>query len=202
LYAPGGVLAPAVRVKTAVPPALTDAGANEALAPAGTPVADRVTLSALPDVTAVEIVLVTVPPCATETLVGLAAIEKSLRTVTLMLVVCVAEAPAPVMVRLKVPPGVLAPGVSVSVELAPAVTLVGLNVAVAPAGSPVTDSATLCAAPAVIAVEIVLVALPPAEAETAAGLALIEKSLPTAPTVKLTAVVCVAAVPVPVTVRL
>jgi len=58
-------------------------------------------------------------------------------------VVCVAEGPVPVTVTLKVPGVVLAPALSVSVELFPAVTEVGLNEAVAPAGNPLADKFTL-----------------------------------------------------------
>ena len=39
-------------------PAVTEDGLNEAVAPAGNPLADKLTVSALPLVTAVEIVLV------------------------------------------------------------------------------------------------------------------------------------------------
>ena len=49
----------------------------------------------------------------------------------------------------------------VKVELPPAVTAVGLNVAVAPAGSPLALSVTVCAEPLTTAVLMVLVALCP-----------------------------------------
>src|SRR5438132_12533976 len=67
-----------LNVRVELPPAVTDPGLNDAVVPAGTPVALRVTLSAEPLVTAVEIVDVALPPCRAETLFGLAAIEKSL----------------------------------------------------------------------------------------------------------------------------
>ncbi|TME25142.1 MAG: hypothetical protein E6I64_11435 [Chloroflexi bacterium] len=51
-----------------------------------------------------------------------------------------------------------------------------MNVALAPAGSPLALSATVCAEPLVTAVEMVEVPLPPAVTVTALGFALIEKS--------------------------
>jgi hypothetical protein len=51
---------------------------NEAVVPAGRPLAESVTLSAEPLVTAVVMVEVVLPPCTAETLLGLALIEKSL----------------------------------------------------------------------------------------------------------------------------
>jgi hypothetical protein len=89
-------------VKVALPPAVTEAGLNEAVAPAGTPDALRLTVSVTPEVTAVETLLLPLPPLVTATLAGLAAIEKSFATTGLMtnetLAVCVAEAPVPVTV--------------------------------------------------------------------------------------------------------
>ena len=88
-----------------------------------------------------------------------------------------------------------------SVELAPAVTLLGLNDAVVPLGRPLALRATDSAVPLTTAVEIVEVALPPCAAETLFGLALIEKSLAGgAVTVSVTVVLCVALGAVPVTV--
>src|SRR5260370_69422 len=94
-----------------------------------------------PEVTAVEIVLVPDPPGAMLKLVGMAEIEKSFADVTMNVteVECVAEAPVPVTVTVYVPTGVLAPAVSVSVELLPAVTEKGLKEAVAPAGTPLAE---------------------------------------------------------------
>jgi hypothetical protein len=85
------------------PPAVTEAGLNEAVAPAGTPEALRLTVCATPEVTAVEMALVpAAPPWTTLSEAGAALIEKSLATAGLMtnetLAVCVAEAPVPVMV--------------------------------------------------------------------------------------------------------
>jgi hypothetical protein len=97
-------------------------------------------------------------------------------TVSVTVVVCVAEVPAPVTVTAEVPVGVAAAAVMVSVELAPAVTLVGLNDAVAPAGSPEAERATVWGEPLVTAVEIVVVALDPWLTVTPGGLAPMEKS--------------------------
>jgi hypothetical protein len=97
-----------------------------------------------------------------------------------------------------VPGVVLLPTVRVSVELAPAEIGLGLKPALVPEGTPVALKLTLCGEPVVTAVEMVLVALPPWDALTPLGLALIEKS--EAVTVRLTGVLWVALLPVPVTV--
>ena len=60
------------------PPAVTEAGLNDAVAPAGRPLAEKVTVCAEPLVTAVETVVETEPPGLTEPAVGEAATEKSL----------------------------------------------------------------------------------------------------------------------------
>ena len=73
-------------------------------------------------------------------------------------------------------PAAAVPLSSVSVELLPAVTEVGLNVAVAPPGTPETVRATPCADPLVTAVEIVELPLAPDGTVTVFGLAVIEKS--------------------------
>jgi hypothetical protein len=60
-----------------------------------------------------------------------------------------------------VPVAVAAPTDNVRVELAPAVTVVGLKDAVVPAGRPLALRVTDSAVPLAIAVETVEVALPP-----------------------------------------
>ncbi len=90
--------------------------------------------------------------------------------------VCVAEAPVPVIVTLDVPVGVLELVVIVTVEDAPAVTELGLKLAVAPVGRPEAESATLCALPEVTAVETVAVAELPGVTVAAVGLTESEKS--------------------------
>src|SRR5262245_57257050 len=70
-YVPGGVLVEVVMVMVDEPPALTDPGLNDAFAPAGRPLAENVTVSAEPEVTAVFTVAFTEPPGALEPEVGL-----------------------------------------------------------------------------------------------------------------------------------
>ena len=69
---------PAFSVRVELPPAVTEVGLNEAVAPEGRPLAESATLCALPLVTAVEIVEVPEAPWLTVTVVGLALMEKSL----------------------------------------------------------------------------------------------------------------------------
>src|SRR5437879_7454106 len=119
-------------------------------------------------------------------------------TVRVTEVVCVAEVPVPVTVSVYVPAAAV-PVFTVSVELPPAVTDVGLSAAVAPLGTPVTERLNVCALHDVTAVEIVLVPEAPCRRLKLVGLAAIEK-LFGGLTVSVTEVVCVAEVPVPVTV--
>ena len=92
----------------------------------------------------------------------------------------------------------LPPTFTVIVEELPAVTVVGLKLIVTPAGCPLALNVTDWAAPAVTAVLIVDVPLPPCWTLRVPGLAAIEKSDNV--TVSATEVVCVALAPVPVTV--
>jgi len=176
-YVPGAAV-PVFTVSVELPPAVTDVGLSAAVAPLGTPVTERLTVCALPEVTAVEIVLVPEAPCTRLKLVGLAAIEKLFGglTVSVTEVVCVAEVPVPVTVSVYVPAAAV-PVFTVSVELPPAVTDVGLSDAVAPLGTPVTERLTVCALPEVTAVEIVLVPEAPCTRLKLVGLAAIEKLL-------------------------
>src|SRR5215471_2737115 len=73
-----GVAVPALTVSVELPPAVTDVGLREAVAPLGTPETARLTVPALPEMTAVDMVLEPLVPCARLRLLGLAAIEKSL----------------------------------------------------------------------------------------------------------------------------
>src|SRR6266511_3645116 len=136
-YVPGVVPAPTVKVSVELPPAVTDAGLKEAVVPEGRPLVFNAMPSALPLVIAVDMVEVPVPPCATETELGFALIEKSLSAVTVRftVVVCVALAAVPVTVIGYVP-GVVAPTLNVSVELPPAVTEGGSKATVVPEGRP------------------------------------------------------------------
>ena len=93
-----------------------------------------------------------------------------------------------------------APTFTVIVDEPPAVTEVGLKLTVVPVWTPPALRLTVWAEPLVTAVEIVDVALPPCRAETLFGLAVIEKSLGAAVTVRATVVLWVALGAVPVTV--
>src|SRR5439155_19452408 len=76
VYVPAAAV-PAPSVSVELPPAVTDAGLNEAVAPEGRPLALSETVCAEPLVTAVVIVEVALPFCVAETELGLALIEKS-----------------------------------------------------------------------------------------------------------------------------
>jgi hypothetical protein len=179
VYVPAGVDAAVLIVSVDDPPAVTELGFKLAVAPDGSPLALSDIDCADPLVTAVEMVDVAPPPCVTDTLAGLAVIEKSLATtVSDRVVECVALAPVPVTVTVYVPAGVVAAVLIVSVDDPPAVTELGLKLAVAPEGSPLALSDTDCAEPLVTAVEIVEVAVPPWFVDTLAGAAAIEKSFP------------------------
>src|SRR5438552_13701382 len=79
VYVPA-VAVPAPSVSVELPPAVTDAGVNEAVAPEGRPLALSETVCAEPLVTAVAMVEVAVAFCVAETELGLALMEKSFVT--------------------------------------------------------------------------------------------------------------------------
>src|SRR2546421_594599 len=95
-------------------------------------------------------------------------------TVRLTDVLCVAV-PVPVTVSVYVP-GVAVPAPTVRVELAPVVTEVGLALALASWGAPVTVRSIVSGLPLVAAVEMVVVPLAPWTRDRLVGFALIEKS--------------------------
>ena len=198
---PGVVEAPTLNVSVELAPELTDAGLNEAVTPAGKAPVLSATDSAFPLVSAVEMVEAVLLPCCAETLLGLALIEKSFRTMTVSetLVPWLLLGAVPVTVTVYIPGVVLVPTAKVRIELPPAVTELGLKDAVVPEGTPLVLSTTVSAIPLVTAVEIVEVVEAPCVAETLAGLAAIEKSFGTV-TVRFTVVECVALAAVPVTV--
>src|SRR5262249_13201127 len=101
---PVAALPDALRVSVdAPPPEVTVAGANEALTPVGRPAADRATAWPLPEVIVAGIWVAVLPPCATETLVGLALSAKSLAgAVTLNVTSCEWLAPPAVPVTVTV----------------------------------------------------------------------------------------------------
>ena len=83
-----------VTVRIELCPAVTAAGSNDALAPAGSPPIDSVTVRAVPEVTCVSTLYVVLEPWTTLCVEGLALIAKSSGTgavtVRLTAVVCVA----------------------------------------------------------------------------------------------------------------
>ena len=122
-------------------------------------------------------------------------------TVRLTDVLCVAV-PVPVTVIVYVP-GAAVPAATVKVEPPPVVTEVGLSVADAPFGAPVTVRLIVSGLPLVTAVEMVDVPVAPWTRDRLVGLAVMEKSFGggAAVTVSVTVALCIALVAVPVTVR-
>jgi len=164
-------------------PAVTDAGSNVALAPEGRPLADRLTVRAVPDATCVLTANVVLDPASTDWLGGPALMEKSsiaaAVTVRLAAVECVAggELYWPVIVKPKVPTAAVVVVDTVSVELCPAVTDVGLKLALAPEGSPVAERPIGRADPAVACVVTEYVVVEPCTIVRLGGYTPIEKSL-------------------------
>jgi hypothetical protein len=196
---PVGVPLVIATVNVDVPPAVTEAGANVPVAPEGNPATERFTVWAVPDVTWVVTVNVVFAPWTTVWLEGLAPMEKSSAaaavTVRLTVVEWVVGGDAywPVIVSVDVPTAADVVVAIVSVELCPAVTDAGLNVALAPKGSPLAERVTVRAVPDTTSVLTANVVLEPATTVRLAGLALIEKSsvAVAAVTVRLTEVECV-----------
>jgi|SRR5579859_97139 len=146
VYVPAAAV-PVVTVRVELPPAVTEVGLKLAVAPEGTPVTLKLTVCAEPLVTAVLIVEVPLLPWTMERLLGLALIEKSLvagaLTVRLAVVEWLPLVAVPWMVRVYVPVRVDEVVDTVMVEELPAVTDVGLKLAVVPDGSPLAESETL-----------------------------------------------------------
>ncbi|TME29942.1 MAG: hypothetical protein E6I66_10500 [Chloroflexi bacterium] len=161
---------------------MTDGGANAPVAPEGNPVTVRFTVCAAPEVTCVVTVYVVLDPWATVWFDGLALMEKSSGGTAVRVRLTVVEwvvggdAYWPVTVRVNVPIAADAVVPIVSVELCPAVTSAGLNVALAPEGSPLANRLTVRAVPDATCVLTVYVVLEPATIVRLAGAALMEKS--------------------------
>src|SRR5439155_5997533 len=173
-----------VTASVALCPAVTAVGMNAALAPAGSPLIDRLTERAVPDVTCVSTVYVVLEPWTTVCVDGLAAIAKSSGTgaVTVKLTAAECVAPdgyCPVTDSVNVPVAAVVVVAMVRTEVPPAFTDAGLKVPVAPAPSPLTDRLTVCAAPDATCVLTVYVVLEPWTTDCAHGLAAIVKSLDT-----------------------
>jgi hypothetical protein len=102
-YEPAETADPTLKVNVEEPPAVTEAGAKPVVTPDGAPLAESATDSATPDTTLVETFTELLLPAETETVGGVAAIEKSFgggaaETVNETGVVCVAEIAVPVTV--------------------------------------------------------------------------------------------------------
>ena len=100
-YVPGVVAGSTVNVRVELEPAVIGFGLNEAVVPVGTPVAESVRLSGEPLRIEVAMVDAALPPCAADTLLGLAPIVKSLGaavTVSVTVVLWVALGAVPVTV--------------------------------------------------------------------------------------------------------
>jgi hypothetical protein len=158
-------------------------------------------VSAVPAVDVVDTAVVIERPWPTVTSAGDAVIEKSGLAITTSdtIVVRVADGAVPVIAIAYVPGAVVASAASVSIDVSPALTLAGMNAAVAPAGRPVAVSAMVSTAPAVDIVDTAVVSEWAWTIVTVVGDALIEKS-GRAITTNDTVVVCVADGAVPVTV--
>jgi len=195
---PVAAVAVVATVRTELPPAATDAGLKEPVAPVPSPLTERVTICAMPEATCVLTVYDVLEPWTTLCAAGLALIAKSSGTgavtVRLTAVECVApDGYWPAMDNVNVPVAAVVVVAMVRTELPPAVTAAGLKEPVAPAGIPLTERLTVRAVPEVTCVFTVYVVLEPWTTLCADGLALIAKSSgTTAVTVKLTAVECVA----------
>jgi hypothetical protein len=172
----GAAFAAAARVSVDVPPAVTLAGEKLPVTPDGSPVTDRAIVCVLPLTAVVDTANVLLDPAGIVRLAGVTAIVKSggvivSDTGTLCWVL------ADVAVTVSVyDPGVAVPPVTDNTEPPPVVMEAGLNDAVAPAGTPVTESASDSATPDTTDVEIVVLPGVLAPAEKLDGFALMAKS--------------------------
>src|SRR5438876_3085491 len=149
-------------------PAVTDAGSNVALAPEDSPLADRLTVRAVPDATWVVTAYVVLEPATIVRLAGAALMEKSSGavaavTVRMATVECDVggELYWPVTVKPNVPVAAVAVVETVRVEFCPALIEEGLKLAFAPDGNPVAERVTVRAAPVVTSVLTVYVLADP-----------------------------------------
>src|SRR5438034_148401 len=155
-------------VRVEAPPAMTDGGANAPVAPEGSPVTVRLTVSAAPEVTCVVTAYVVLDPWATVWFDGLALMEKSSGavvavTVRMATVECDVggELYWPVIVKPNVPVVAVAVVDTVRLEFCPALIEAGVKLAFAPDGNPVAERLTVRAAPAVTSVLTVYVVAEP-----------------------------------------
>jgi hypothetical protein len=139
---PDGVVALVVTDKLDDPEPVTDAGLNDAPAPVGNPLTVKPTLLLNPPDPVTVVVYEVLPPAVTVAEAGVAEMEKSPTTGAFTTSetdeVWLSVPLVPVMVSGEVPVGVVLAVVMVRVEEPDVVTEVGLKLAVAPAGNPVT----------------------------------------------------------------
>ena len=173
----------AFTLSVAVPVVVRDVGLKVSVRPVavGVTVEVNATEELKPPVIVRVIVSVTVaPPRVAVTLAGEAESVKFC-TVRVTVVVCVSVPLVPVMVSVEAPPATVAGTFTVMVEVPDPVTDAGLKLAVALAGSPLTDRLVAPVRPGVAATEMVKVPpLPPATTVFVVGEGVSEKSATTA----------------------
>jgi hypothetical protein len=141
---PVGVLAMVVMVSVELPEVLIDAGEKEGDAPAGKPVAVKLTVPAKPFNAATVTVYVAVPPEMMEVVEGATLRVKSgAVTLSVTLALCAnSSVLVPVIASSELPPGVFVPVVTVMVELPDPIMELGKKEADAPEGRPLADKVT------------------------------------------------------------
>jgi hypothetical protein len=156
------LLAVNVRVELPLPGAAMELGLKLAVTPAGKPETESETTALKPPLTVVEMVLLPELPCVTDKLLGEALSVKSgvaaaviVRAIVVLLVM---PPPVALTVTFTVPvvAVLLAAKVSVELPLPGAAMVLGLKLAVTPAGSPAIDSEMAELKPPLTVVEIVL----------------------------------------------
>lgn len=174
---PAAAVEPTVKVSVDEPEPgeAMEVGLKAAVTPLGRPEAESAIAELNPPETAVVMVELPVPPCATETAVGEADNVKAgvavAVTVSEMVAVCVMLPPVPVTVMVYVPVAVPVATASVAVDdPEPGAAMdVGLKLTVTPLGWPLADKATAASNPPDIVVVMVEVPLLPTATETEVG---------------------------------
>jgi hypothetical protein len=171
---------------------------NDAVTPAGSPLALRVALPAKPPAGLIVIALVVLPPAATVSVFGAAVSVKlptdDSLTASAIVVLAVRLPDVPVIVTIAVP--VAAVALAFRVNVLVEVVGFGLNVAVTPLGSPDAASVTLPLNPFSAVTVMALVPLPPCTIDTLVGEA--TKAKPLSPPGQLLARLAAFTVPIPV----
>jgi hypothetical protein len=149
VYVPAGVVDAVETVSVALPEPETDAGLKLAEAPVGNPPTDRLAVPVKPFTALIDVVYVALLPCATVCELGVAEMLKSDGpcTINVTVPVCVRVPLVPVIVSVYVPAGVVVAVVTDNVELPEPETDVGLRLAVAPVGNPLTLRFTVSVKP-------------------------------------------------------